>query len=175
MPTTTVAECPRELTILFAPGGTQGTLDAIRDGEALSFVADRGSHAAWVTSVCTGSLMLAAAGLLRGYRATSHWVARDLLKEAGAEPVDKWVVFDRSRVTGAGVTAGIDFGRALVGKLRSEEYARSTQPLTKYDARPPHRAGTPDEAGAETTRLLSDMFVGFRAQATALLRQGGRP
>lgn len=169
VPTMTLAECPRDLAILFVPGGMEGTLDAIRDGETLSFVADRGSRATWVTSVCTGSLVLGAAGLLRGYRATSHWVARDLLAQVGAEPVDERVVIDRNRATGAGVTAGIDFGLALVARLRGEKYARSIQLLAEYAPEPPFRAGTPVEAGPETTRVLADMFAGFRQKASATL------
>ena len=88
VPTMRLADCPADLTVLFAPGGLDGTLDAIEDDETLGFVADRGARATWVTSVCTGSLVLAAAGLLRGHRATSHWIARDLLRLGGAEPVD---------------------------------------------------------------------------------------
>jgi cyclohexyl-isocyanide hydratase len=174
VPTMTLAECPRDFTVLFVPGGTSGTLDAIRDDETLSFVVDRGARATWVTSVCTGSLVLGAAGLLKGYRATSHWVARDLLREVGAEPVDERVVIDRNRVTGAGVTAGIDFGLALVGHLRGENYARITQLLAEYSPQPPFRAGTPAEAGPETTKVLADMFVGFRQKASATLDSAKR-
>ena len=175
VPTATFAECPRDLAVLFAPGGAQGTLDAIRDRETLAFVADRGARATWVTSVCTGSLLLAAAGLLRGYRATSHWAVRDLLRDAGAEPVAERVVFDRNRVTGAGVTAGIDFGLALVARLRDEDYARTIQLMAEYDPQPPFHAGSPAEAGPELTKILSDMFVDYRKQASTMLREDVRP
>jgi putative intracellular protease/amidase len=103
-PTTSFADCPRDLTVLFAPGGTEGTLAAMQDEEIRLFMADRGSRANYVTSVCTGSLILGAAGLLKGYRATSHWAAREALAELGAIPADERVVRDRNRITGAGVT-----------------------------------------------------------------------
>ena len=173
-PTMSLAECPRDLTLLFVGGGAQGTLDAIRDDETLSFVADRGGRAAWVTSVCTGSLVLAAAGLLRGYRATSHWVTRDLLREAGAEPVDERVVFDRNRATGAGVTAGIDLGLAVIARLRGEEYARTLQLMAEYAPRPPFMAGTPTEAGPAQTALVAGMFVDYNRDASALLAASRR-
>ena len=126
-PTATFSDCPKDLTVLFAPGGTQGTLAAMRDAETREFMADRGARATYVTSVCTGSLILAASGLLTGYRATSHWAARASLSEFGAVPVDARVVKDRNRITGAGVTAGLDFGLTMLAELRDATYAQGIQ------------------------------------------------
>lgn len=168
VPSTTFDECPRDLDIICVPGGTTGTLAAMQDADTLAFLADRGGRARFVTSVCTGSLVLGAAGLLRGYEATSHWVTVDLLPIFGARPSRARVVFDRNRVTGAGVTAGLDFGLALVEQLRGVEYAKTVQLLAEYDPAPPLDAGTPSKAGPEVTKLLTDMFVGFVAEARAI-------
>jgi putative intracellular protease/amidase len=168
VPTTTFDDCPRDLDILCVPGGTVGTLAAMQDTDTLAFLADRGGRARFVTSVCTGSLVLGAAGLLRGYEATSHWVTVDILSILGAKPSRARVVFDRSRVTGAGVTAGLDFGLALVEQLRGVEYAKAVQLLAEYAPAPPLDAGTPAQAGPEITKLLADMFVGFVAEARAI-------
>ncbi len=111
--TTRLADCPKDLDVLFVPGG-DGTPDRMRHAPTLDFLRDRASRARWVTSVCTGSLILGAAGLLDGYRATSHWSVRDsVLPLLGATPVDERVVFDRNRVTAAGISAGLDFALAL--------------------------------------------------------------
>jgi len=164
VPSLTFDECPKDLDVLFVPGGTSGTLAAMQDPATLAFLADRGSRAKYVTSVCTGSLVLAAAGLLKGYRATSHWATRELLAEFGAIPEHRRVVFDRNRVTGAGVTAGIDFGLALVEKMRDTEYAKSLQLLAEYDPMPPLDAGSPEKAGEKITKMMSDMVAGFTEQ-----------
>lgn len=140
---------------------------AMRDTAILDFLADRGSRARWVTSVCTGSLLLGAAGLLQGYRATSHWVTRSLLKDAGAIPVDARVVQDRNRVTGAGVSAGLDLGLYLVGKLRDRPYAETVQLLAEYAPEPPYDAGTPRTAPAEARVMLEGMFTEFNPRARA--------
>jgi len=145
-PTATYAECPRDLDILFVPGGLEGSIALMDDGDALAFLADRGSRARFVTSVCTGSLVLAAAGLLRGYRATSHWYVRDQLALMGAIPVHERVVRDRNRLTGGGVTAGIDFGLTLAGLLRGETAAELYQLLIEYAPQPPFNAGEPETA-----------------------------
>jgi cyclohexyl-isocyanide hydratase len=145
-PTGAFAEAPEELDILFVPGGIQGTAPVLEDPEVLDFVASRGERAKYVTSVCTGSLILGAAGLLRGYRATSHWAYRDLLPLVGAEPVEARVVEDRNRITGGGVTSGIDFGLTLLARLAGEEYAQGWQLGTEYDPHPPFQSGTPDQA-----------------------------
>lgn len=126
-PTTTYAECPAEVDVLFVPGGLKGSVSLMDDPETLAFLADRGARARFVTSVCTGSLLLGAAGLLDGYRAISHWYVRDLLPLMGALPAPGRVVEDRNRVTGGGVTAGIDFGLTLAARLRGEDYARRIQ------------------------------------------------
>jgi cyclohexyl-isocyanide hydratase len=147
-PTTTFAECPEQLDVLFVPGGLKGTIAAMDDRDTLDFLASRGRSARYVTSVCTGSLLLGAAGLLRGYRAASHWYVRDLLPLLGATPAAERVVVDRNRLTGGGVTAGIDFGLTLAAALRGEEYARRVQLVIEYDPQPPYRAGTPETAGA---------------------------
>jgi cyclohexyl-isocyanide hydratase len=120
-----------------------------------------------VTSVCTGSLLLAAAGLLEGYRATSHWASRDQLAWFGVEPVAERVVFDRNRVTGGGVTAGIDFALALTAAIRGEEHARFVQLSLEYDPAPPFDSGSPDKANAETLaryRAMVDRFAPGRAE-----------
>lgn len=167
LPTHTFAECPSELTLIFSPGAGEGAVAAMRDEETLKFLADRGSRARFVTSVCTGSLILGAAGLLQGYRATCHWVARDVLASLGATPVNARVVTDRNRITGAGVTSGFDFGLNLVSQLRDPDYAKAVQLLAEYHPEPMFDAGTPERAPEDTTKTLRDMFAPFLKNARA--------
>lgn len=129
------------------------------------FLKDRGGRAKYVTSVCTGSLLLGAAGLLAGYQATSHWATKGLLPIFGARPAEGRVVVDRNRITGGGVTAGIDFGLTLVGHLRDREYAEGVQLIAEYDPKPPYSAGTPERAPAEVRALIEGMFTEFVADA----------
>jgi cyclohexyl-isocyanide hydratase len=143
VPTTSMKDCPRDLDVLFVPGGTSGTFAMMDDDEILSFVADRGRRARYVTSVCTGSLILGAAGLMKGYHATCHWRFRDLLPMFGATPVEERVVIDRNRITGGGVTAGIDFGLVIAARLRGRQAAEVLQLYNEYDPHPPFAAGTP--------------------------------
>lgn len=165
-PSASFEECPADLDILCIPGGTTGTLDAIRDDATLRFVKDRGGRAKLVTSVCTGSLVLAAAGLLTGYKATSHWVTKPLLAKFGAIPTEGRIVRDRNRITGGGVTAGIDFGLSLVAQLRDRPYAEAVQLLAEYAPEPPFNAGTPEKA-PQAKALLDTMFASFVANAEA--------
>lgn len=124
----------------------------------LSFLADRAAHATYVTSVCSGSFILGAAGLLQGYKATSHWASRDILPMFGAEPVEARVVVDHNRITGGGVTAGIDFGLVLLAKLRGDDIAKVTQLAMEYDPEPPFNAGSPTSAGpAAVKQVLSSL------------------
>lgn len=141
-PTMTLAECPAHLDVLFVPGGA-GMTEVMRDREVLEFLADRGASASWVTSVCSGSIVLGAAGLLAGYRATSHWGAMEVLPLVGAEPVAERVVTDRNRVTAGGVTAGIDFGLTLIAQMLGDDTAKLVQLGMEYDPHPPFDAGTP--------------------------------
>ncbi|QEU82771.1 DJ-1/PfpI family protein [Streptomyces subrutilus] len=109
---------------------------------------------AWTTSVCTGSLLLAAAGLLDGRRAAGHWLFLDRLPRYGAEPTGERVVFDGKYVTAAGVSAGIDMGLALLGRIAGDDVARTVQLMTEYDPQPPYDAGSPDKAPAELVARL---------------------
>lgn len=143
-PTATLDAVPRP-DILCVPGGF-GINDVIADDAVMDWLKSAGEHASWVTSVCTGSLVLGAAGLLRGYRAGCHWGQREMLTLFGAEPVADRCVVDRNRVTGGGVTAGIDFALTLVAMLRGEEYAKLVQLSLEYDPAPPFDAGSPDRA-----------------------------
>lgn len=143
-PDATFASAPN-FDVLFVPGG-HGISGALANDETLDFLARQGAQAQYVTSVCTGALLLGAAGLLSGYYATTHWRYLDLLEIFGATPVSTRVVEDRNRITGAGVTAGIDFGFALVARLRGEEEARRLQLGLEYDPAPPFRAGHPSVA-----------------------------
>jgi cyclohexyl-isocyanide hydratase len=169
VPTTTLKRAPRELDILFVPGGGDGTLAAMQDRELLAFLADRGSRAKWVTSVCTGSLVLGAAGLLKGYKATSHWATLEVLKDAGATPTEGRVVRDRNRITGAGVSAGLDLGLTLVGMLRDQAYAETVQLLAEYAPEPPFHAGSPRTAPPAVKDVTEKMFPEFNARAKKAL------
>lgn len=170
-PTTTFADCPETLDVLFVPGGVPGTVTMMEDREVLGFLADRGRSAKWVTSVCTGSLVLGAAGLLKGYKATSYWATLDVLRELGATPVKRRVVTDRNRVTGGGVTAGLDFGLDLIAKLRTPLYAQAVQLYLEYDPAPRFDAGSPARAPREARDFVSQMFAGLNDAARAAARR----
>lgn len=145
-PTTTVGDCP-PLDVICVPGGGMGQIDVMKDPEILDFLKQQSKSAQYVTSVCTGSMILAAAGVLQGYQATCHWAFRDQLAMLGVEVIPQRVVIDRNRVTGAGVTSGIDFGLTLLGLLCGEEIAKMTQLMMEYRPDPPFNAGTPETAG----------------------------
>lgn len=170
-PSATFDECPRDLDIICVPGGATGTLKAMQDDGTLRFLRDRGSRARFVTSVCTGSLLLGAAGLLTGYEATSHWAAVSLLPMFGATPVDNRIARDRNRITAGGVTSGIDFGLSLVGQLRDRQYAECVQLMAQYAPEPPYDAGTPATAPGEVTKMMRDMFVDFNKDAERIGRE----
>lgn len=169
-PTTTFKDCPDNLDVLFVPGGVPGTLTMMENPEVIQFLKDKGKTARFITSVCTGSLILGAAGLLEGYKATSHWVTLDILKELGAIPTKERIVVDRNRITGGGVTAGIDFGLKIVSLLRNENYAKAVQLYLEYDPAPPFDAGSPEKAPAIANQFLNEMFAGLKdaAKQTAM-------
>jgi len=144
LPTATFAEIT-QADIICIPGGI-ACVDMMEDETVLAWVRQVGEQAKWVTSVCTGSLILGAAGLLDGYRAGCHWAWREHLSLFGAEPVAERVVFDRNRVTGGGVTAGIDFAFALTAAVRGEAHARLIQLALEYDPAPPFDSGSPERA-----------------------------
>jgi cyclohexyl-isocyanide hydratase len=146
VPTATFADVPAP-DILCVPGGVGVSL-VMEDEEAMAWLRQAGGQAQWVTSVCTGSLILGAAGLLRGYRATSHWAWHHLLGHFGAEAVKARTVIDRNRVTGGGVTAGIDFALTLIAEIAGPGVAQTLQLAFEYDPAPPFAAGTPDKADA---------------------------
>ena len=146
--------------ILCVPGGF-GVTQAMMDEETLAWLREAAAGAQWVTSVCTGALVLGAAGLLKGYRATTHWASHEWLAAFGAIPVKERVVFDRNRVTGGGVTAGIDFGLALVGRVAGEDHARFVQLSLEYDPAPPFDSGAPEKAGPEALARYRELVARF--------------
>ncbi len=163
VPSLTLDETPADLDILFVPGGSQGTLKAMQDARLIGWIADRAHRAKLVASVCTGSMILGQAGLLRGKRATTHWATHSLLKDFGAIPVDERVVWDGKLVTGAGVSAGLDLGLSIVGRLRDPTYAQGVQLLAEYAPQPPFDAGTPKTAPPEVHQMMGTMFDGLLA------------
>lgn len=141
--------------ILVVPGGPgQGTHMA--DGPLREWIRAVDARTTWTTSVCTGSLILGAAGLLKGRRATSHWLALDQLPGLGAEPTGERVVFDGKYVTAAGVSSGIDMGLTLAARIAGDTVAQTIQLGIEYDPQPPFDAGAPDKAPAEVTELLRE-------------------
>ncbi|KAA2254526.1 DJ-1/PfpI family protein [Solihabitans fulvus] len=133
----TFAEVP-EPHLVLVPGGVAGTYRAMADPVLLDYLRVAARTARFVTSVCTGSLVLAAAGLLEGRRATTHWTQRDLLAKFGATPVAERWVDDGQIITAAGVSAGIDLALHLVERLAGAKIARQVQLFVEYDPQPPH-------------------------------------
>lgn len=161
-PTTTFADCP-QLDVICVPGGV-GADDMIDDAEMLDFLRKHAKSAQYITSVCTGSLVLGAAGLLRGYRAATHWTAMDFLSAFGATPTKTRVCIDRNRITGGGVTAGIDFALTLVSMLVDRATAEAIQLRLEYNPAPPFNAGSPDTAPAELLARMKEKIAAAQAR-----------
>lgn len=157
MPTVSFADCP-QLDVICVPGGG-GQVEVMVDPETLDFLRRQAVGARYVTSVCTGSLILGAAGLLKGYKSACHWAWRDMLKDFGAIPVAERVVRDRNRISGGGVTAGIDFGLTVAAELAGEEAAKSIQLVLEYDPQPPFDSGSPEKAGTERVKRIRERLA----------------
>ncbi|MBX5462987.1 MAG: DJ-1/PfpI family protein [Steroidobacteraceae bacterium] len=163
VPTATFESCP-PLDMVCVPGGGGQRL-IMDDTDVLDWLRRQGQQAKYVTSVCSGSLLLGAAGLLRGYKAGAHWLVRDELTKYGATPVAQRVVKDRNRITGGGVTAGIDFALAIIEEIRGAEEAKAMQLMFEYDPQPPYDCGTPDKATPETIARAKAMILALRDEA----------
>lgn len=163
LPTTTFASCP-QLDLICVPGGA-GMNPLLNDEETLAFLRKQAKDARYVTSVCTGALVLGAAGLLKGRRAATHWMSRDMLSRFGAIPIAERVVSDGNVITGGGVTAGIDFALTVASEIFGPDAAKAIQLGIEYDPKPPFNAGSPEGAGAE---------IVTKAQSQAAKRQAER-
>jgi cyclohexyl-isocyanide hydratase len=153
LPTVTLRECP-PLDVICIPGGP-GQVDLMDDEEIIAFVRRQGLQARYVTSVCTGALVLGAAGLLDGYNATTHWASIDNLAHFGATAVNTRVCVDRNRITGGGITAGLDFGLYLASVLADRETAERIQLFLEYTPEPPFTSGSPATAPKAVVEKLS--------------------
>jgi cyclohexyl-isocyanide hydratase len=173
VPTHALADCP-PLDMICVPGG-YGCTAVMADPQVLDWLRAQAAGADLVTSVCTGSLILAAAGLLDGYRAGCHWAWRDQLSLFGATPVAERVVTDRNRVTGGGVTAGIDFAFAVIERLKGRDTAESIQLALEYDPAP-IGGGTPERARPEIVdavrRVMAGRGLGDRRAAIERIAAG---
>src|SRR5262245_3983643 len=156
-PTITFADCP-QLDVICVPGGL-GTDDAVNDAAILACLSQQAGPAKYVTSVCTGSLVLGAAGLLNGYRASTHWTAMEALAPFGAIPTKTRVCVDRNRVTGGGVTAGIDFALTLVSIMLDRRTAEAIQLRLEYNPAPPFNAGSPETAPPEVLAVIKERIA----------------
>lgn len=169
VPSCSFDDCP-QADILFVPGGP-GQVALMEDAQVLDFLRRQASGATYITSVCTGSLVLAAAGLLAGHRATCHWLSLEQLALFGVEAVAERVVHDRNRITGAGVTSGIDFALSLTAALFGEERAKATQLMIEYDPAPPFAGGSPRSASPETIATVKVITDAFQAKREAVSRR----
>jgi cyclohexyl-isocyanide hydratase len=171
LPSKVFADYADPVDVLFVGGGSMGTASAMTDRETIDFLSRCGRTAKLVTSVCSGSLILGAAGLLRGYKATSHWGLRDILPLLGAELAPGRVVQDRNRITAGGITAGIDFGLRVAAQLFGEDNARLINLVLEYDPQPPFGSGTPEKAPPNIAKkgraVLEPLHVACRDAAVA--------
>ena len=168
MSDTTFDNCP-PLDIVFVPGGP-GVSGAMENVNLMTFLKKQATSAQYITSVCTGALVLAAAGLLKGYRATTHWLSLDLLLLFDGVSVDNQrVVMDRNRITGGGVTAGIDFGLTLVATIFSEKLAKEIQLMMEYNPQPPFQCGSPDTADADMVAQVTNERLRIQTQRRELI------
>ena len=172
LPTTAFAGCP-QFDVLCVPGGF-GIKDLLEDEATLAFLRRQGAGARWVSSVCNGALVLGAAGLLRGYRSACHWRWCRYLPAFGAIPVPDRIVRDRNRISGGGVTAGIDFALALAAELAGEEAARLIQLALEYDPHPPFDCGTPESAGAARVARYEAMIAARMPAAEETIARAAR-
>jgi len=166
-PDLTFADCP-QLDVLCVPGGA-GVNPLLEDAETLNFLRRQAAGARYVTSVCTGALVLGAAGLLRGKRASTHWASHDLLGALGAVPVHARVVRDGNVLSGGGVTAGIDFALTLAAELAGEVEAQAIQLQLEYAPEPPFAAGTPESAPPAVLDLVRTRGAAMRRAREALV------
>jgi cyclohexyl-isocyanide hydratase len=153
-PDTTFADAP-PFDLICVPGGW-GVDAQLEDAALITFLRQHGERASYATSVCSGALLLGAAGLLRGYRATTHWLSLDLLSYFGAEPVAERVVHDRNRITAAGVSSGIDFALVVAGEVFGPAVAQAIQLAIEYDPTPPFDSGSPATAPRDIVRSVTD-------------------
>ena len=158
------------LDLLCVPGGW-GVNAQLEDAALLDFLRTRAEHVRFMTSVCSGALLLGAAGLLHGYRATTHWMSLELLRMFGAEPVAERVVHDRDRITGAGVTAGIDAALAIATELFGATTAQQIQLAIEYAPDPPYRGGTPQTAPASVRRAVERASEASLAERRAIIER----
>jgi cyclohexyl-isocyanide hydratase len=168
-PTVTFAECP-QLDVICVPGGI-GTDDMVNDEEMLAFLKKQAEGAKYITSVCTGSLVLGAAGLLKGYRATTHWSAMEGLAPFGAIPTKTRVCTDRNRVTGGGVTAGIDFALTLVSQMIDRKTAEAIQLRLEYNPVPPFNSGSPDTAPADILAMWQERIAPHKQRRMEMIQR----
>ena len=169
LPDVTYENCP-PLDLICVPGGA-GMNALLNDAETLAFIRKQAETAKYVTSVCTGSLVLAAAGLLKGKRAACHWMSRDMLKEFGAIPDPSRVVIDGKFISGGGVTAGIDFGLAVAAEIFGEDQAKAIQLGIEYAPQPPFNAGSPETAGKDIETATREAAKGRQAERLAAVRE----
>ena len=172
VPTVTYSDCP-PLDVVLVPGGP-GQQDLMEDEATLEFLRKQAASAKYVTSVCTGSLVLGAAGLLKGKRATSHWAAVDHLALLGAIPVREKVVVDGHIVTGAGVTSGIDFALTLATILEGEQTAREIQLQIEYDPDPPYNSGSPNTAAPAIVEAVKARLARLNEERRVVAVRVGR-
>ncbi|HEX4479152.1 MAG TPA: DJ-1/PfpI family protein [Polyangiaceae bacterium] len=172
VPTDTFETCPK-LDVICVPGGA-GQVPLMTDAATLAFLRRQAETARYVTSVCTGSLVLAAAGLLDGYRSACHWAWRDLLRPLGAEPDAARVVRDRNRFSGGGVTAGIDFALTIAAELAGEEVAKTIQLAMEYAPAPPFQCGTPELAGPERVARFREAMAPMLQRRQAIVESIAR-
>jgi cyclohexyl-isocyanide hydratase len=164
-PTTTFAECP-QLDLICVPGGV-GMNPLLNDAETLDFIRRQAKGARYVTSVCTGALVLGAAGLLNGKRAATHWMSREMLAAFGATPVAERVVVDGNVITGGGVTAGIDFALVVAAQAFSPELAQAIQLGIEYDPHPPFDVGSPERADAALVAKVREAAANRQSEREA--------
>lgn len=148
-----------EPDVLMVGGGARPTIELLGDAAVTGFLASRGAGAKWICSVCTGSLLLGAAGLLKGYRAACHWGAREQLAQFGAEASDERVCFDRNRLSGGGITSGVDFGIAVAGHWAGDDTGRTIELVMEYAPQPPYGTGRPELADPATLERAGQLLA----------------
>ena len=172
MPDATFADAP-EVDVICVPGGW-GVNAVLEDAATLEFLRETGEGARYLTSVCSGSLLLGAAGLLRGYRATTHWMSHGLLAPFGAIPTQERVVVDRNRITSGGVTAGIDLALTIAARLFGSRISEEIQLAIEYDPVPPFLSGSPQTARPEVTAALVERAAQILEQRSMIVQRVAR-